>query len=131
MPINVMPICTVDKNFVGFSESSKADFAPLLPFFFAYSNLNLREETNDISDIEKTPLSNTNAIIIKISIVYINHFIATEKLAECSPKNHIVALIFFGVANIHFAFQIKPTTQINSRKKTINQLHGNGTFSVL
>src|SRR5690606_14049504 len=116
MPIKVIPICTVDKNLVGFSESSKADFAPLLPFFFAYSSLNLREETNDISDIEKTPLSNTNAIIIKISIVYINHFIATQNLRNVPQKSHSCA-DFFGVANIHFAFQIKPTTQNNSRKK--------------
>jgi hypothetical protein len=45
-----------------------AVFAPLLPFFLAFSSLNFRDETKDISDIEKIPFNKTKHIIIKISI---------------------------------------------------------------
>jgi type II secretory pathway component PulK len=61
----------VDKNLVGFSESSRAVFAPLLPFFLALSSLNLREETRDISDMENIPLSKIRPIIIIISKIQV------------------------------------------------------------
>ena len=67
--MRVMPICTVDKKRLGFSERRKAACAPLLPFLEALSSLNFREETKDISAMEKIPLSNTKPIIIKISML--------------------------------------------------------------
>ena len=57
MPISVMPIWTVLKNFVGSSASSRAAFAPLLPFLARDSSLLRRAETMDISAVLNSPLS--------------------------------------------------------------------------
>jgi hypothetical protein len=59
----------VDKNFVGFSESSSAVSAPFRPRLREVSSLNLRDDTNDISDIAKMPLSTISAMMISISKV--------------------------------------------------------------
>ena len=67
IPIRVIPICTVDRNLFGFSASSSAVFAPELPFFISFSNLNFLDETNAISDIEKIPFNKIKMIIIRIS----------------------------------------------------------------
>ena len=67
IPIKVIPICTVDKNRLGFSANSNAVFAPELPFFISFSSLNFLDETSAISDIEKIPFNKINTIIISIS----------------------------------------------------------------
>ena len=62
-----MPICTVDMNLVGFSDSARASFAPNFRCFFMLSNLNFREETRDNSAMAKTPFNRTRKRIIRIS----------------------------------------------------------------
>ena len=66
--ISVMPICAADKNFSGLLESSNAFFALSSPFSAWCSNLDLRAETNAISDITNNPFTKIRARSIIISI---------------------------------------------------------------
>src|SRR5690606_41063056 len=66
MPIRVIPICTVDRKFSGFSASDRARAARLLAWASCLSRL-LREVITDISDIAKKPLSRMRAKTISSS----------------------------------------------------------------
>jgi hypothetical protein len=57
MPMEVMPTCTEDKNWVGLSSSVSAAFAPLSPDSAMALSLALRLEASASSDMAKTPLS--------------------------------------------------------------------------
>ncbi|MNT37646.1 hypothetical protein D3C72_1737920 [compost metagenome] len=64
-PITVMPICTVDRNASGFSDSSSALAARLEVPASCFSRL-LREVMTDISDMAKKPFNRTSAKTIRI-----------------------------------------------------------------
>ena len=61
MPINVMPICTVERNRVGLSESSSATPAPLEPEAARCCRRALRAEMIASSDMAKNPFSKSKA----------------------------------------------------------------------
>ena len=68
IPINVMPICMVDKNRSGSSDNFNAVAAERLPFLASVSNLDFRAETKAISDMDKIPFNKIRTIIINTSI---------------------------------------------------------------
>ena len=68
MLIKVMPICTVERNFEGFSVCFNTSFADLFPFWLRTSSFDFRDEIIEISAITNKPLININIKIIKISI---------------------------------------------------------------
>ena len=67
--MSVMPICTVDRNLSGSPESARAARAGLLPLRASVSSLDLRADTNAISDIERMPFRTISSRMITISIV--------------------------------------------------------------
>ena len=56
-PIEVMPICTVERNWVGLSCSASAARAPASPVSAITCSRALRLAARDISDMANTPLS--------------------------------------------------------------------------
>ena len=72
IPINVIPICTVDKNLLGELANSNATFALLLPFFAAVSSLFFLAEISEISDMEKTPFNKIKMNTINSSAIILN-----------------------------------------------------------
>ncbi|EKD96983.1 MAG: hypothetical protein ACD_23C01153G0001 [uncultured bacterium] len=67
-PIEVMPTCTVDKNWFGLSSSVSAASAPLSPASVMALRRDLRLAASASSDMAKTPLSSVKKIISKISM---------------------------------------------------------------
>ncbi|MCY1542553.1 hypothetical protein D9M68_783070 [compost metagenome] len=67
-PIEVMPICTVDKKRVGSSPSLTASIAPRSPFSICRCRRALRAVTSAISDIANRPFSRISASNMAISI---------------------------------------------------------------
>ena len=67
IPINVIPICTVDRKLFGFSLSSNAVFAPLF-FALAACKRAFRLDTMAISDAERIPFNTISMRIIIISV---------------------------------------------------------------
>ena len=59
-PIRVMPICTVDRKFSGFSDRSNARWARRLVWAICLSRL-LRAVMTDISDMAKKPFKRIKA----------------------------------------------------------------------
>lgn len=66
MPIEVMPICTVDRKFSGLSANARARAARLLEPAICFRRL-LREVISDISDMAKKPFNKISAITIRNS----------------------------------------------------------------
>jgi hypothetical protein len=66
--IKVIPICTVDKNFVGELDKLSTETALLSPFFEAISSFVFRDEIKAISAIENKPLRRIRRNIIINSI---------------------------------------------------------------
>ena len=62
-PIDVIPTCTVDKNWLGFPKSSKAACAPLSPASIKAVRRALRLPANANSDMAKTPLRSVKKTI--------------------------------------------------------------------
>ena len=71
-----MPICTVDKKRLGFSDSLSAVFAPLSPRFTAALSFDFFAETMDISDSASIPF-----IKIRISKIKTSNYCITFKVA--------------------------------------------------
>ena len=69
IPINVIPICTVERKRSGSFASFKAVPADLLPFFASAESFDLRADIRATSDMEKTPFNIINPIIIIISSI--------------------------------------------------------------
>ena len=63
MPMEVMPTCTVERNWVGWSCSSMAALAPLSPASAMAISRVLRLAANAISDMAKSALSRVNTAI--------------------------------------------------------------------
>src|SRR5687768_17953604 len=68
MPMDVMPIWTVDKNWVGSSASLRAVWAELLPLAASLIRRDFLAVTIAISDIAKSPLMTIRPSKIKISM---------------------------------------------------------------
>ena len=87
IPIKVIPICTVERKFVGLSIRSSTVLAVLLPFLASTCRLDLREFIRETSLIEKTPLSNISNSSINISIISSIQFKLQSKLLIMSLPN--------------------------------------------
>ena len=68
MPMEVMPTCTDDRNWVGLSSRISAALAPLSPDSAMAESRALRLAAKDISDMAKTPLSSVRKAISKKSM---------------------------------------------------------------
>jgi len=69
MPIEVMPTCTEDKNWVGLSIRLSAVWAPRSPLSASASRRALRLEAKASSDMAKAPLSRIKNRISRASII--------------------------------------------------------------
>ena len=69
IPINVMPIWMVERNFSGSSNCFSTPLADLLPLLTNVSRRALLEETKAISYIAKTPFSTRRSRIMTNSIL--------------------------------------------------------------
>ena len=69
--MEVIPICTVDKNWVGSSASFSAILAELLPPCARAVNRDFRAVTSAISDIAKIPFKTIKPTRMKISIKFL------------------------------------------------------------
>ena len=67
-PIEVIPICTVDKNCVGCASKRKAARAPESPSASSATKRGLRHDAKAISDIANMPLNSVRRTIRKISM---------------------------------------------------------------
>lgn len=68
MPMEVMPTCTEDRNWVGLSSSTRADCAPLSPDSAIADGRALRLEAKASSDMANTPLSKVNSAMSRKSM---------------------------------------------------------------
>ena len=85
IPIDVIPICTVDKKLVGSSASLSAVLAPLSPSAACLAKRALRAVTMAISDIAKTPFNTIRPISIKNSITAKSITYVNMMLADLPP----------------------------------------------
>jgi hypothetical protein len=69
-PMEVMPTCTVERNWVGCSSSRSAMAAPLSPASARHARRALRLEASASSDIANTPLSTVSSAISKKSMAH-------------------------------------------------------------
>ena len=101
MPINVIPICMVDKNLSGSLASFKAVAADLFPRFISVSKRVFRAETKAISDIDSIPLNKIRPIIMTISIKYKVKFDFAAKIINSSiyQTNGLSPLLTHGQKN--------------------------------
>ena len=68
MPIEVMPTCTEDRKYVGFSSSTSAAWAPLSPASLIAVRRDLRLDAKASSDIANTPFNRVSNAINRKSI---------------------------------------------------------------
>ena len=67
-PMDVMPICTVDRNWVGFAISLSAARAPLSPASLSAAKRALRLDAKAISDMANTPFKRVSKTISRTSM---------------------------------------------------------------
>ena len=67
-PMEVMPTCTVDKNWLGLPSSSSAALAPWLPASASAPSLERLLPASASSDMANTPLSSVKKTISKNSM---------------------------------------------------------------